>query len=110
MAYTAIHAHHFIKRRITKPMWSDITSYTTGGEAVATTLAKSFPNAVLLGMTGYASLEGEVCHPCLGQSQRQNHGIQRDDGAQVTTSTDLGEWTVSFLGGGSNGPYTLQYS
>ena len=75
----------------------DVTSYTTGGETLTTTLAKSFPNAVL-GMTGYASLEGKSAILAWDKANTKLMAYNGTNGAQVTASTDLGTWTVSFLG------------
>lgn len=75
----------------------DVTSYTTGGETLTITLAKSFPNAVL-GMSGYASQEGKSYILAFDKDNVKVMSYNGTDGAQTTAATDIGTWTVSFLG------------
>ena len=49
-------------------------------------------------MTGYASLEGKSAILAWDKANTKLMAYNGTNGAQVTASTDLGEWTVSFLG------------
>lgn len=76
----------------------DITSYTTGGEALTSTLATYLPNSV------------EACTAVVSNESGKNQTIVWDhankklmaynaaDGNQVTAATDIGEHVVTWIG------------
>lgn len=76
----------------------NITSYTTGGEALTSTLTPYLPNSIV-GCTAAVSNEsGKNQILVWDQDNKKLMAYNAADGDQVNAATDIGEHIVTFIG------------
>lgn len=83
---------------ITTVVKLDITSYTTGGEALATTLAATMPNSVVAMLSCVSNESAKNQIMVWDQANKKLMAYNASDGNQVTATTDIGEWVATFMG------------